>query len=158
MPWEMTYLTHQATTMKRKSTWHRSLLVLAAMIAAMPIVLTMGCREPVTIEVPAPRPVVELYQWLLEDKALNESRSELREEKREVHSFVGPITEIDGSTVRFRIEDRLLQRDTWLECEFASERSILSLDAGQMVTLYGFLKDVDRVVKFDKCGFYGNSR
>lgn len=158
MPWKLTYLTHLVTTMERKSTCRRSLLVLAAMIAAMPMLLDIGCREPVTIEVPAPRPVVELYQWLLDDKTLNESRSKLREENREVHSFFGPITEIDGSTVRFRIEDRPLQRDTRLDCEFSSERSILSLDAGQTVTLYGFLKEVSRVVKFNKCGFYDNNR
>lgn len=133
-----------------------SRLGLAITIIAVVMISIIGCREPETIEVPDPRPVTELYQWLIADKESNSGRSKEREKKGEVYSFEGSISEIDNGKVRFHVEDRPAARDTWLECEFANDRSTLSLDTGQVVRLYGSLDKVDRVVKFGDCRFYDN--
>ena len=128
------------------------LLVVGLMAALM---LTIGCAEQnQKIQVPAPEPVSERYRWLVDEKESNPVRSDVRVDQRQVISFEGEITNIDGKTVQFHIDKRTLKKDRYLQCEFARERDVVLYDRGQTVTLFGFLEGVGKVVKLDNCGDY----
>lgn len=131
--------------------------LMVSIVAAM--TLTVGCAEQAReVQVPAPEPVVERYQWLVDEKASNPTRSDLRVDQSPVISFGGEITNIDGKKIQFHIDKQYLKKDRYLQCEFAQKWDVVHYDLGQTVTLFGFLESVGTVVKLGNCGDYDRLR
>ena len=118
------------------------------------LVVLGGCSEPKTVEVPAPVPVEQLYQELVNGKEVNETFSNAYVKSRPVLSFEGQVTEIDGNKVQFHISKRDRERDKYVECRFDRKSDVFPLGEGQASRVYGFLDDVGRVVKLKNCGLY----
>ncbi len=69
----------------------------------------------------------------------------------EMRKFSGHITNIDGPKVQFHPDDRISQRDRYIECRFADLESVSQLDTGQYITLFGRLVRADHIIVFDDC-------
>ena len=116
--------------------------------------LAVGCSQPQTIQIPAPKPVDLLYLELIQEKASNRTPSNTRVDQRQVMSFEGEITDIEDRKIQFHIDTVYWGRDGYVQCEFSEERKVIYFDKGQTVFLYGFLESVGTVVKFGNCGDY----
>ena len=90
-------------------------------------------------------------------KESNPTRSDARVEAKELVSFTGPITKIEDDRVQFHLATRYLEKDDYVQCQFAEKSDVLSLNKGESVTVYGNLAKVDTVVKFENCRLYGGS-
>ena len=77
--------------------------------------------------------------------------ADARVDKKELISFSGVISKIDGDRVQFHIEKRFLDKDQYVECKFAVRSHVLPLDRGEEITVYGDLSKVGDAVKFENC-------
>lgn len=137
-------------------------LALICLVACLTLALATACRQN---QLPAIEPVENLYQKLELEKSTNPTRLEDRVDRNEVRSFSGTISDIKGKSIQFHIDEKMLERDDFVECAFPSEDDILSLDIDQEVTVYGNLHEAfsgglfgatgdSRAVKFKDCAFY----
>ena len=139
---------------------------LAAIIIGVLLTGTLACTQPVPspAPTPTPQPVEELYQFLENEKASNPTRLEKRVEDNELFGFTGAITNIEDDKIQFHIDIHLTAKDEYVECKFDNKASVLSLDAGRRVTVYGNLYEAfptglrsavglknDLAVKFKSC-------
>jgi hypothetical protein len=62
--------------------------------------------------------------------------------------FEGRITKIEDSKLQFHVEKRALDKDRYVECEFRQKNSVLRLNVGQLVKVYGELYAAGTGVKF----------
>ena len=63
------------------------------------------------------------------------------------------ISKIDGKKVQQHFELLYGDTDSYLECEFSNESSVLRLNVGQMISVYGVLSEA-----FDKRRFRPDSK
>ncbi len=118
--------------------------VLSLMAVGLAVLAMAACGT----EESGPRTLYDFYQH---ERESNPTRLAARVAAEEMRRFSGHVTNIDGPRVQFHPDDRLSQRDRYIECRFAELESVSSLDTGQYVTLYGKLVRADRIVVFDDC-------
>lgn len=146
----------------------KSSIVLLSIMACLAATLTVSCRQPEN-PLPAPTPVAKLYRGFEQEKSSNPTRLESRVDRNEVYAFSGNISNIDGDTIQFLVDEKMLERDAFVECQFPSESYVLQLNVGQEVTVYGKLTEAfqgglfgitgdSRAVKFHACGFYPQAK
>ena len=123
----------------------------------MAAALLASCEEPAAPTFPPSVSFIELFEFYQQEKENNPTRLKNRVEAEELRVFNGPISNIDGSKIQFHVQRIIGGRDRYVECEFSTERSVLSLNVGDQVTVYGNLDDVNSVVRFKGCGFRGGS-
>lgn len=108
-------------------------------------------RTPVPTPTPTAQPVERLYLYFQEQKELNPVRFEQMLDDRGLYGFTGIISEIDGSTVHFLVFQRFMRKDETVECNFEDKDDVLSLNVGEVVTMYGNLVKAKRVVRLKDC-------
>lgn len=118
------------------------------------VLLLMACKgEDKPLMLPPSVPVHALYEQLQNDKELNPTRVDRWIDQRQIRAFHGSITKIDDSKVQFHIKERFLASDLYVECKFANRNSVLLLNKGQNISVYGHLTRVNDVIVFENCGF-----
>lgn len=139
-------------------------LVLICLMSCLTLALATACGQQ-QIQLPAVEPVEELHQEFEREKSTNPTRLEDMVARNEVRAFSGTIKAIEGAAIQFHIDEKMLERDAFVECAFPSEDDIMSLNIGQKVTVYGKLHEAfsgglfgatgdSRAVKFKDCAFY----
>lgn len=118
--------------------------VLSLMAVGLAVLAIAACGT----EEYRPQSLYDLYQH---ERESNPTRLAGRIAAEEMRRFSGHITDIDGPRVRFHLDDRLSQRDRYIECRFDDPESVSRLDTGQYVTLFGKLVRADRIIVFDDC-------
>ena len=126
--------------------------------------ISVSCRQQENPP-PAPVPVENLYRGFEQERSSNPTRLESRVDRNEVSAFYGRIGEINGEVIQFHVDEKMLGRDAFVECQFPSENYVLRLNVGQEVAVYGKLAEAfrggffgitgdSRAVKFRSCEFY----
>lgn len=93
----------------------------------------------------------KLYDFYQHERESNPTRLAARIAAEEMRKFSGHITNIDGPKVQFHPDDRISQRDRYIECRFPDLESVSQLDTGQYITLFGRLVRADHIIVFDDC-------
>ena len=122
-------------------------------VGALAIALLVSCQQQTSQPLPTSTPFNQLYEFYQGEIKNNPTRLEKRVDDKELRVFHGPITNIEGSKVQFHVERRLIERDKYMECRFRAKESVLHLNVGDRVTVYGYLDGANDVVKFKDCGF-----
>ncbi len=118
------------------------------------VLLLIACKsDDKPLVLPTSVPAHALHERLQNEKELNPTRMEVKIDQRPLMAFHGDITRIEDSKVQFHIEERVLAPDLYVECKFANKNSVLPLNKGQSVRLYGYLTRVNDVIVFENCGF-----
>ena len=118
--------------------------VLSLMVVSLTVLAIAACGT----EESSPQKLYDFYQH---ERESNPTRLAARIAAEEMRKFSGHIENIDGPRVQFHPDDRLSQRDRYIECRFADLESVLPLDTGQYITLFGKLVRADEVIVFDDC-------
>ena len=125
---------------------------IVAILGALVLIGVVSCRQmPTPIPVPASVPVDQLYDFYQQEKETNPPRLDQRVVNEEIRTFTGTITKIEDSKIQFHIQELDFGKDKYLECKFSSKGSVLNLNTGSTVTVYGFLDDANGVIKFKNC-------
>ena len=93
----------------------------------------------------------ELYDFYQHERESNSTRLAARIAAEEMRRFSGQITNINDLNVQFHPDRRLSQRDRYIECRFANLETVLPLDTGQYITVFGKLVRADQKIVFDDC-------
>ena len=120
-----------------------------------------GLQSPTAIPTPTPTPMPGkvLHDRLLAETVDNPTRLKNRVENRQLIRFTIQISSIEDSRIRQYFNGN---SGSYIECEFKHERSVLNLNRGQTVNVYGFLDEAfdkkfmrpdSNSIKFRDCGF-----
>ena len=127
---------------------------------------TTGCSSSQEAPVPTPTPISGggFYSYVENDFERNPTlwtRKEGNVGKR-VPPIVDRIHKIEGKVVQFLVQERTLDRDSYIECEFPAVEDVLDLSRGQTVVVQGILDEVfprglvglgdRRAIKLKDCG------
>ena len=139
---------------------------LVAIIIGVVLIGVLACGQPAPSPAPTPTPwqVQELYQFLENENRSNPTRLDKRVDDNELFGFTGAITKIEDGKIQFHIAILDAMKDRYVECKFDNKASVLSLDVGNRVTVYGDLDEAfptglqstvglknSLVVKFKSC-------
>ena len=127
------------------------------------LLVSLGCSQP--IQLPGPMAVSTLYERLKSEKELNPTRFENFVESKPFLAFFGTIWRIDGKSIQFLIQERTMDKDSYVECKFPNEDYVNRFNVGQLTTVYGRLDDAfgteflgllgeSKAVKLKDCGPY----
>lgn len=127
-----------------------------AIVVGLALAGVLACGQDAPTPTPTPRSVESLYKWLKSEKENNPERLEYRAERGEIFGLTGEITDIEDSKIQFHISRAELGKDEFVECEFSNYGSILSLNIGDPVTVYGKLHKAFPTGKLGQFGFKDN--
>lgn len=137
----------------------------AFVVACLSIIILIasgiiGCQPETSLTPPPAIPAVELYRHMVGEKESNPTRLKHRVDGREPMAVQMIITEIEDTKVRQHFGRNAPFGSGFVECEFDSETSVLSLDRGDYVEVWGLLekafpsnlfRQVTYVVKLSDC-------
>ena len=127
--------------------------VLIVMILTAISLLALACKTtnlPTSAPRPTPTAVTSkwLYNGLLAEKDGNPTRLKNRVERKEIWRFTIIISKIEGKRIQEHFDELMAATDPYIECEFKSERQIISLNVGQSVDVYGTLYEAFKAKQF----------
>ena len=105
---------------------------------ALPSCQLIPGERPTPTPTPVATPVEQLYRYLESEKELNQAR--LSEMEGQWFRFRGRIARIAEGQIRFNIEPpEPLADDKYVECNFASNEQVTSVNVGEEVAIRGRL-------------------
>ena len=99
-----------------------------------------GLTNQETAPTPKPLTAEQFYNDLKNELESNPTRLKSRI-GQELPSFEGEITNIEGASIQFHIDKRLLRRDHYITCIFRSSNDILALNTGDYVAVQGVMEE-----------------
>ena len=99
-------------------------------------------------------PVEAFYVGMQTEKDNNPTRVKRLIERGGVYGIVGMITKIKDAKIQFHIQEKDLERDQYVECEFPSERNVWQFNKGQEVKVSGNLNKVNSKIELKNCQWW----
>lgn len=131
-------------------------IVLVPIVVGLALASILACEQEAPIPTPTPRQVEEFYEAMELEQAQNPERLKHEADQGRLHGLIGKITKIDDSKIQFHINKMELGKDEFVECEFSNSDSVLKLNIGDMVTVYGNLHKAFPTGKLGEIGFKDN--
>ena len=126
-------------------------LAAAGIALAVSTSCTPSSPDPTATPLPTSVPFTELYDFMQSEKNSNPTRVEYFVDVARPSVIEGQITNIKDSKLQFHVHKRTLRRDEYVECAFRQKGSVIRLNVGQLVKIYGELDTVDAAVKLKNC-------
>ena len=130
--------------------------LLPALIGAALFLSFAACETPQPQATP-PMEVIKVqdaYEWMSDEKKLNQDRFRLTIQQQRLFEFFIKPTYIGGLAVQELIESRWIPEDSYVLCWFEDQSEVLSLNTGERVKVRGVLNEAleDRRFRWDGRG------
>lgn len=132
------------------------LSALVPIVVGLALAGILACGQEAATPTPTPRSVESFYKWLESEQEKNSERVKHWADHGRLFGLTGEITEIEDGKIQFHIRKTELGKDEFVECEFANSSSVLRLNIGERVTIYGNLHEAFPTGKFGQFGFKDN--